>query len=494
MTQIAQKNESGGIERDTAAGQKLQPHIVTMVSDVETPVSAYSKLSRTNATAFLFESSESDLRLSRFSFIGVDPIKTIEIKNSEATIKEVASGHCETIQTDHPLKLLEQLLEAEKRRYVQVNELAFLPFAGGLVGYLGYGLTKYLENIPQQNNIACDVPDAFYGLYDAFVAFDHARRRIYIVSYRSEAHARTLQSQLLQTVEMTSILEPESRVSESEVYDGVEASFTKEDFLKTVTQCKEYIAEGQVFQIVLAQRFSTVSTKEALTVYRAMQAINPSSYAYLLKCDQFSYIGSSPETFVSCQNGTVVLRALAGTRKRGETDEQDVALGIELRSNEKELAEHHMLVDLARNDLGRICRPGTISVGEIATLVRFSHVMHLSTDVTGTLNQDKSCFDVIASCFPCGTVSGAPKIRAMQLLSKLEPERRGIYSGAVGYFDFRGNTDGAIAIRSALLQNGHAFVNAGAGVVFDSDELSEYEETRNKARSVLKAIKIAEAL
>lgn len=485
MTQIA---------KNPATEKKLQPYIVTMVSDVETPVSAYSKLSRHTKTAFLFESSESDLRLSRFSFIGVDPIKTIEIKDNEATIREVVTGSCEKIKTDKPLKLLEELLEAEKRRYEQVKELAFLPFAGGLVGYLGYALTKYLENIPQQESIAFDVPDAFYGLYDAFVAFDHARRRIYVVSYRSEEHARSLQAQLLQNVEMEIILEPESRVSEDSVYDGVEASYTKEGFMQTVAQCKEYIAEGQIFQIVLAQRFSTASSKEALTVYRAMQAINPSSYAYLLKCDQFSYIGSSPETFVSCQSGTVVLRALAGTRKRGETEEQDKALGLELRSNEKELAEHHMLVDLARNDLGRICKPGSIGVGEIATLVRFSHVMHLSTDVTGTLNDDKTCFDVVASCFPCGTVSGAPKIRAMQLLCKLEPERRGIYSGAVGYFDFRGNTDGAIAIRSALLQNGQAFVNAGAGVVFDSDELGEYEETRNKARSVLKAIKIAEAL
>ena len=474
--------------------EQLQPHIVTMVSDVETPVSAYSKLSKSNATAFLFESSESDLKLSRFSFIGINPIKTISIKDGQAVIKNVLTGNVETTVTEQPLKLLEKMLEVEKQRYVQTADLAFLPFAGGLVGYLGYGLTKYLENIPEQTDVSFDVPDAFYGLYDSFVAFDHARRRIYVVSYRGRDHALAVQAQLLQTVEMTPILEPESRIAENQVYDAVTTSFTKEKFLETVTQCKDYISEGQIFQIVLAQRFSTKSTKEALTVYRSMQAINPSSYAYLLKCDGFSYIGSSPETFVSCQSGTVVLRALAGTRKRGETDEQDIELGIELRSDEKELAEHHMLVDLARNDLGRICKPGSINVGEIATLVRFSHVMHLSTDVVGKLSDDKTCFDVVASCFPCGTVSGAPKIRAMQLLSKLEPERRGIYSGAVGYFDFRGNTDGAIAIRSALLQSGQAHVNAGAGIVFDSDELSEYEETRNKARSVLKAIKIAEAL
>lgn len=223
-------------------------------------------------------------------------------------------------------------------------------------------------------------------------------------------------------------------------------------------------------------------------------SLNPSPYAYFLKFPRFAYVGSSPETFVSCHDGEVVLRALAGTRPRGTTPEADERLAAELRADEKELAEHRMLVDLGRNDLGKTCRVGSVKIGEIAKIVRYTHVMHLATEISGRLREDKNAFDVFQSCFPRGTVSGAPKIRAMQLLSQLEPEHRGIYSGVVGYIDREGNMDGAIAIRSALIKNGHAHVNAGAGIVHDSDPKSEYEETRNKAKSMLKAIRLAERM
>jgi anthranilate synthase component 1 len=258
--------------------------------------------------------------------------------------------------------------------------------------------------------------------------------------------------------------------------------------LGLVDQSKDYIRQGQVFQIVISQRFSLPCRAAALDVYRVLQAINPSPYAYYLKIPGAAYIGSSPETFVRCIDGEMSLRAIAGTRPRGADPAQDAALEVELKSNEKELAEHYMLVDLGRNDVGRVCQVGSIKLGELASLTRYTHVMHLSTEISGRLRNGKTAFDAFKSCFPRGTVSGAPKVRAMQLLSKLEPEQRGIYSGVVGYFDFKGNTDGAIAIRSALIKDGVAHINAGAGIVLDSDPLAEYEETRNKAKSVVKAV------
>jgi anthranilate synthase component 1 len=261
-----------------------------------------------------------------------------------------------------------------------------------------------------------------------------------------------------------------------------------------VQEAQGYIAEGQVFQIVVAQRFALPAVASALDIYRILQALNPSPYAYLLRLPGFEYLGSSPETFVKCANGQVLLRAIAGTRRRGRDEAEDALMAEELQQCEKELAEHHMLVDLGRNDLGRVCRVGSVKPGALAQLVKYTHVMHLATEISGQLAPDKNCFDVFRSCFPRGTVSGAPKVRAMELLSRLEKERRGVYSGVVGYFDFRGNIDGAIAIRSALIKDGVAHVTAGAGVVFDSVPHEEYLETRNKARSVLQSIAAANTL
>src|SRR5262249_10998503 len=357
---------------------------------------------------------------------------------------------------------------------------------------LGYGATRYFENIPQQDADPLQVPIGYYGLYDSVIVFDHQYRKIKVVSHRGADHARSLVERLTKPSVLLPLADQEESLSDGAAFDDVTSPFTRGSFVDLVEKSKQYIREGQVFQIVVSQRFSLRLSADPLDVYRVLQALNPSPYAYLLKCPGFSYLGSSPETFVKCQDGRVILRALAGTRPRGSTEEQDSRLARELKSDEKELAEHRMLVDLGRNDLGRICQPGSINVGEIAVLARYTHVMHLATEITGTLASGKTSFDAFQSCFPRGTVSGAPKIRAMQLLSHLEPEQRGVYSGVVGYFDYAGNMDGAIAIRSALLKDGTAHVNAGAGVVFDSKPEAEYEETRNKARSVIKAIKLAE--
>lgn len=484
---------------------KVKPAVLSYSSDFGTPVSIFHKLSETEKNAFLFESTEGDGRLARFSFIGIDPVLTVRIDEGRAILTRKEEKSTQTVDVQNPVLLLKQVLdqyiEALKERLKDDFDLLVskslpgmsdLPFVGGLVGYMGYGAVSYLEKIPRQASNPLAVPEGHYGLYDTVIVFDHQYRRLTIVSHRGEAHAHSVLEAALKPSPLPPLALTNRRLSEEEIFANVKGPFTKESFEGAVRQAKEYIYEGQVFQIVLSQRFSMPASASAIDIYRMLQSTNPSPYAYFLKCDDFVYVGSSPETFVRCQDGKVSLRAIAGTRHRGATAQEDARLAEELRANEKEMAEHRMLVDLGRNDLGRICRPGTVKVGELACLTKYTHVMHLATEITGDLTSRHSCFDAFQSCFPAGTVSGAPKVRAMQLLAHLEPERRGVYSGAVGYFDMFGNMDGAIAIRSTLLKGGMAHVNAGAGIVFDSDPTMEYDETRNKAKSLIQAIKLAE--
>jgi anthranilate synthase component 1 len=391
-----------------------------------------------------------------------------------------------------PLSELKRMLIDFASLHADMEFVPDLPFVGGLVGYLGYGASSYFDGIPKQESDPLDVPDLFFGLYDACVVFDHQQRRLHVISHRSPAHADSLKEQLFAGGELPALRLQSSAMDLENVYAGVQSSFEQAKFIETVGQCQQYIRDGQVFQIVLSQRFSLPASCQPLACYRMLQALNPSPYAYILKFPNFSYLGSSPETLVSCHESRVVLKALAGTRQRGLDDEEDARLCNELKKSEKELAEHMMLVDLGRNDLGRICEPGSVTVGELAQITKYSHVMHLATEIQGKLKAELTSFDAVRSCFPRGTVSGAPKIRAMQLLFRLEPEQRGIYSGLVGYFDLRGGSDTAIAIRSALFKNEVAHVNAGAGIVYDSEPEAEFEETRNKAAAVIKAIKFAQ--
>ncbi len=467
------------------------PTIISFLSDVETPVSLFYKVSREEPTAFLLESTDGDSRLAQYSFIGISPIKIVSFHQGIATLRDVQQDTIETVPFTNPLDILQQ---HQPKMPLASDGLDF-PFTGGWVGYMGYGATQYFDNIPQQYSDPLDVPDGYYGLYDSVILFDHLYRRITFLSYREENQAKALWDDIRSRLAQNGPLFPmfyNNDVSEDAIFNAVSGPLSQEEFCDNVLKAKDYIQEGQVFQIVVSHRFSRTITCAPIDIYRAIQAINPSPYSYYLKFPDFVYLGSSPETFVRCQNGEVILRALAGTRPRGLTESDDQQYEKELLSNEKELAEHRMLVDLGRNDLGRVCEVGSIEVGEIATLTRYTHVMHLATELSGKLHTDKSIYDVFKSCFPRGTVSGAPKIRAMHLLNELESERRGIYSGVVGYFDNLGNMDGAIAIRSTLIKNGQAHVNAGAGIVYDSDPVAEYEETRNKAKSILKAIQIAE--
>lgn len=478
--------------QSSTMNQNKTATVISVISDVDTPVSVFHKLSQPGQPAFLFESTEGDSRLARFSFIGIDPLKTISFAEGTVTIVDRETGKTTQSSFSNPLDIMRETLEDFSKDYSE-EKLPF-PFSGGLVGYMGYAATQYFENIAQQDVDPHQVPEGLYGLYDCVVVFDHQYRRIHVVSRRGADYGENIVKKLMATQSLQPLFTSEAEIPEDQVYDNVTGPVSREKFLTLVEKCKDYIREGQTFQIVLSHRFTTVCESGALAVYRVLQSINPSPYAYFLRFPGFDYVGSSPETFVRCQNGEVTLRAIAGTRPRGVTPEEDAQLEVELKANEKEMAEHHMLVDLGRNDLGRICKVGSIKVGEIATLTRYTHVMHLATEITGALRADKTCFSAFQSCFPRGTVSGAPKVRAMQLLYELEPERRGVYSGVVGYFDFHGNMDGAIAIRSTLIKDGNAHVNAGAGIVLDSDPEGEYQETRNKARSVIKAIKLADLI
>jgi anthranilate synthase component 1 len=474
----------------------LKPTIRAILSDVETPVSLFHKLCADEPMAFLLESTEGDTRLARFSFIGFQPLKTVKFTQGQAFIQE--RGKANRVQRfENPLDVLQSEM-AESFPEPPSQETVGLPFSGGWVGYMGYGATQYFDRIPQQSEDPFGVPDGYYGLYDTIIGFDHLLRRITFLSYRPEVEALELWADLNRRLVAAPQLSPLAcdydQVPEATIFQSVRGPFDRERFCATVDTCQNFIREGQIFQIVLSHRFSLPVKAPAINVYRMVQALNPSPYAYYLKYPEFDYIGASPETFVRCQQGEVMLKALAGTRPRGATSEEDEALAAALRVNEKELAEHRMLVDLGRNDLGRMCAVGSIQVGEIATLTRYTHVMHLATELKGQLRADRTAYDVFRSCFPRGTVSGAPKIRAMQLLSTLEPERRGVYSGAVGYFDLFGNMDSAIAIRSVLLKDGLGHVNAGAGIVYDSNPDAEYEETRNKAKSMLKAVQLAERM
>lgn len=463
------------------------PAVISVLSDIATPVSLFHRLASTEPFAFLYESTEGDNRLARYSFMAVDPVKTISFFNGKATIVERTSGRTSTLSANNPLKFLEQFLKTVNYSGAYYD----VPFSGGLVGYLGYAATANFEGIRQQLVDPLNIPDGYYALYDSSIVFDHQQRLIKIISHRGLEHAERLMQKLSETSTLLPLADKTGIHTDKDIFTGVESTCSKNAYIDLVNRCKEYISEGQVFQIVLAHRFFMPVSAPPLDVYRHLVSLNPSPYGYLLKYPGFTYIGSSPETFVKCQSGEVILRALAGTRRRGFTEEEDGRLADELVCDEKELAEHRMLVDLGRNDLGRICEPGSIKVGDIATIHKYRHVMHLSTEIKGTLRSDKTIFDAFQSCFPRGTVSGAPKVRAMQLLSELEPERRGIYSGVVGYFDFSGNADGAIAIRSALLKDGVAHVHAGAGIVYDSIAEHEYKETLNKAMSIIKALKLA---
>ena len=459
----------------------LMPVYREIVADMETPVSAFLKINR-GGNSFLLESVEGGQRMERYSFIGTEPYRELTIKAKD--------------QID-PLNLI-----AEELQKYKVVPLEGLPrFSGGAVGYLSYETVNRFEKLPSPEKDPLNLPEARFMFVDTMLVFDHVTHKIKVLSYvklngdidkdyqQAVDKIDNLVARLLKpyvskkTVKSKSTIISNSRLS---------SNFTRPDFEAKVEKIKEYITDGEAIQVVLSQRLAQPTNLQPFEIYRALRTINPSPYMFYLDYGDFQIVGASPEVLVRVEDGIVMTRPLAGTRPRGKTPEEDAALEKELRNDEKERAEHIMLVDLGRNDIGRVSQPGTVVVSELMDVERYSHVMHLVTHVQGKLRPEMNAFDALRACFPAGTVSGAPKVRAMEIIAEMEPEKRGPYAGAAGYFSFSGNMDMAIAIRTMVVKKGVAYVQAGAGIVYDSVPQREYEESMNKARALLKALEQAE--
>jgi anthranilate synthase component 1 len=448
-------------------------------------------LSQKAEYAFLLESVEKGNQYSRYSYVGINPQKILMHNNGKTTITE----NGKTIDIDTPFLTL---LRETQSQY-NMTKLPGIPsFTGGLVGYLGYETIAWVEDIPIHDKSDLDVPDSVFMLFEDMIAFDHLKGSALVISNVNVDSERDLKEQFDEAHERVDSIgeslhsdvdyQTPIRVEKS----TVSSNFDQDAFESAVLKAKEHIVDGDVFQLVLSQRFERQTSVEPTTLYRALRTINPSPYMFHLKINNFDIIGASPELLVKVEDGTVEIRPIAGTRHRGQTDAEDQALAKDLINDEKECAEHLMLLDLGRNDVGRVSEYGSITIPENMKIENYSHVMHIVSDVKGKLAKDKDPFDALMSGFPAGTVTGTPKIRAMEIIHNLEPERRNIYSGAVGFFDFTGNVNTCIAIRTMLLKDGSAHFQSGAGIVHDSDPTKEFEETVNKAKAIMAAIDFAE--
>ncbi|AHB14071.1 MULTISPECIES: anthranilate synthase component I [Dehalococcoides] len=461
-----------------ASQGNLIPISREIVADLETPVSAFLKI-KTSQNAFLLESVEGGERVARYSFIGANPYKVI------------TSYQTDTVP---PLKQVEN--ELSKYRLVQVGELP--RFCGGAVGFLGYEAVTRFEELPSPASDPLNLPEAVFMLVDTMLVFDHISHSIKVLSYvHTEEDIEVSYNKAIQNIEklISQLRQPLAKTELKPAPAGVpetKSNFKQTDFESRVSKIRDYLNSGEAIQVVLSQRLSRPTLAHPFDIYRALRSVNPSPYMYYLDFGDFQIVGASPEVLVRVEDGEVMTRPLAGTRKRGKTQAEDIRLEQELRQDEKECAEHIMLVDLGRNDIGRISRPGTVRITDVMDVERYSHVMHLVSHVQGKLKTDITPFEALESCFPAGTVSGAPKIRAMEIIAEMETEKRGIYAGAVGYFSYSGNMDMAIAIRTMVVKDGVAHLQAGCGIVSDSVPESEYQETLNKAQALLKALDRAE--
>jgi anthranilate synthase component 1 len=467
-----------------------------LTADLETPVSLYLKL-RGDGASFLLESVEGGERIARYSFIGIQPRAEYILREGQVEVRENGTTH--TIQLDgDPTRFLQQ----EMSRF-STERLPNAPrFTGGLVGYLGYESVRYFEpTLKSKMNHAftspsAKIPDGIYLLADTVVAFDHARRSIFLIANVLDGNLEAANQKLDRIAEC--IHQPLPAASKIEIAPSeIRSNMTQADFETMVSEAKEHIAAGDIFQVVLSQRFTRETRVEAFDVYRAVRRLNPSPYMFffdfgLVDGEPLFIVGSSPEMFVRLEGRTASLRPIAGTRPRSADPGADAALATELLADPKERAEHVMLVDLGRNDLGRVCDYGTVKVSDFFTIERYSHVMHIVSHVEGTLRRGLTAFDLVRAAFPAGTVSGAPKVRAMEIISQLEPDPRGAYAGMVGYFGFDGAMDTCLAIRTMVGRGRSVSVQAGAGIVADSDPATEFQETVNKASAMLRAIDMAE--
>jgi anthranilate synthase component 1 len=468
------------------------PVVKEIVADLLTPVSAFLKIAEHADYAFLLESVEGGEHVGRYSFLGKDPFLILRARGGKTTVERGG------VTSDSDKPFIDTL-----RRLMADFRSPFVPdlprFTGGAVGYLGYGASSWFEPVLGDLGTSDDGADeAGFMVFDTVLAFDHVQHRILIVANARITADEDLESLYQFATAKIQFLERELERNLSHGnHDGGRAlefssNHTREQFEAQVRTAKEYIAAGDIYQVVLSQRFEADVDADPFTVYRALRHVNPSPYMYFIRMGSVSVVGSSPEMLVRVEGSRVETHPIAGTRRRGRNDEEDMRLAEELKRNEKERAEHVMLVDLGRNDVGRVCEYGSVRVPQFMGLERFSHVMHLTSIVEGHLADDRDRLDALVSCFPAGTVSGAPKVRAMQIIKELEPSGRGLYAGAVGYLDFAGNLDFCIAIRTVIMSKGKAFVQAGAGIVMDSNPAAEFEETRDKAKALLRALDLAQ--
>lgn len=475
----------------------LVPVYRQLFADTLTPVSAFQKISNTRY-AFLLESAAGGEKISRYSLLGANPF--IEFTSRGNRI-EIIRGNTreEVLYARDPLEVLKK----EMRSFIPVHVEGLPDFFSCVVGYIGYDTVRCYESLP---NIPADdlsLPDIHMMFYDSVIIFDGLTKTIKVVCAAKidENHLEKVYQeatdkidQMIEDLRTPVMSLSDDITTEKEISIAFSSNFKKTDFLKAVELCKEYIRAGDVFQVVISQRFKTQTHADPFSIYRVLRVINPSPYMFYLKMNNLKLIGSSPEVMVKVDGKKVVVRPIAGTRRRGKDDAEDTRFTEELIADPKERAEHIMLLDLGRNDLGRVSRYGSVHIDEKMVIEKYSHVMHITSSVCGELEEGNTAFESLKACLPAGTLSGAPKIRAMQIIDEIEPTKRGPYGGAVGYFDFFGNMNTCITIRTILLQGDNAYIQAGAGIVADSVPEREYEETVNKAKGLLKAIEIAEKM
>jgi anthranilate synthase component 1 len=479
------------------------PVMRRLAADTLTPVSAFHRL-RTKGHSFLFESVVGGEHVGRYSFLSSDPFLTFSARGHNVLIRDLRSGENRAITSANPLNELRRMVGAQKTAAFD----GLPPFVGGAVGYVGYDAIRYCENLPNAPPDDRRLPDVSMAFYDHMVVVDNAQKSILVlalgrvpegqggdVSALRSAYDKACAQvdQMIQRLTddasplpMVEITKPGPQLL------AVPSNMSREQFETAVKECVEFIRAGDIFQVVLSQRLAVPVRAAPLETYRTLRTLNPSPFMFLLDSPEVTLVGSSPEIMCRVADCRITVRPLAGTRARGADAAEDARLAEELLRDPKERAEHVMLVDLGRNDVGRVARFGSVTLTDLMTVERYSHVMHLTSNVSGILADGLDAFDALMACLPAGTVSGAPKVRAMEIIDQLEPHRRGPYAGAIGYFDFRGNMDTCIALRTIVFQNATAYVQAGAGIVADSDPSLEYDETMNKAQALLKAIQMTE--
>ncbi len=477
-----------------AAGYNRIPLVREVLADLDTPLSTYLKLAD-QPYSYLLESVEGGEKWGRYSIIGLPCQRRLQVRGHEVTLFD-GNAVIEQSQQDDPLSYIEDF----QKRF-SVPELDNLPlFTGGLVGYFGYDTVRYVEkrlvNIPENDPI--DVPDILLLISEEVVVFDNLSGKLYLIVHANTEHKRPLEKarqrlneleRQLRSLAVSSYSVGTGRTTQESDF---KSGFTEEKFKEAVSKIKEYVLAGDIMQCVISQRMSTPFEAQPLELYRALRCLNPSPYMFFFNLDDFHVVGSSPEILARVEDNLVTVRPIAGTRKRGATETEDKALEEELLADPKELAEHLMLIDLGRNDVGRIAQTGSVTLTDKMVIERYSHVMHIVSSVTGQLKEGMSAMDVLKATLPAGTLSGAPKVRAMEIIDEMEPVKRGVYGGAVGYLSWNGNMDTAIAIRTAVIKDQILHIQAGAGVVADSEPRLEWKETMNKGRAIFKAVAMAE--